>query len=151
TTADGLYLIASIKGATSGGNDVYCLPLPARAGWIRVTPDGEASNTVLGTKGSQLWLFTTRGAGRGRVVALDLASPSPDTWETVIPEGKEAIAALDQTGGGNALGLFGDRIVLNYLRDGRPVLRVLSLTGRLEHEVAVAPGDFIWGGLRGLS
>src|SRR5262249_50029982 len=42
TTPDGLYLIASIKGATSGGNDVYCLPLPARAGWIRVTPDGEA-------------------------------------------------------------------------------------------------------------
>src|SRR5262249_4146647 len=130
-------------------NELYCKSLRAGGGWTKLTPGADATYRVLGSRGTRMWIYTTRLAARGRVVALDVSSPSPDRWATIVPESQDAIAALDLTGGGNALGVHGNRLVLNYLHDGRPVLRVFTLAGRLEREVRIPPGDFIWGGLSG--
>lgn len=87
-------------------------------------------------------------ASKGRVVEIDVRRPARAAWRTIIPEAADAIAARDQTGG-NALGVFGNRFVLMYLRDGRPFLRIFTSDGTLTHTVELPPAGSVWSGFSG--
>jgi prolyl oligopeptidase len=108
----------------------------------------DAAYTFLGNEGTRFWIYTDLEAPRGRVVAIDLTKPQREHWTEVIPQAEETIAG-GSLAGGNALGLFGDRFVIMYMKDGRPLVKVFDRQGRFQYEVDLPDGGSIWGGLSG--
>jgi prolyl oligopeptidase len=111
-------------------------------------PEADANYTYLGSRGKRFWFFTDRDAPRGRVIALERDRAEPASWKEIVPQAAEPVAASSAVGG-NALGMFANRILLVYLEDGRPVLRVFDAEGRLRAEPRLPAGGQIWGGFSG--
>jgi prolyl oligopeptidase len=148
-TDDGRHLVVT---ATEGGGNksrVSYADLRTPGGPLKtLIGEADADYKLLGGRGERLWFYTDSQAPRGRVVAIDVDRPQREHWVEVIPEAGETISAGSSVGG-NALGLYGDRFVLVYIRDGRPLLRIFSRRGRLQREANFPEGGSIWGGFSG--
>jgi prolyl oligopeptidase len=148
-TDDGRYLVVICAEGSSQQKQVFYKDLTAHNGeLVSLVNEADADYTLLGSEGPVFWFYTDLHAPRGRIVAIDTTRPLPDHWIEVVPEGREAIAGRSSVGG-NALGMFGNRFVLMYLRDGRPLLRVFDSKGHLQQEINLPAGGSIWGGLSG--
>ena len=148
-TADGRYLVITLNEGSSTRNRVLYKDLEATAGGIvTLIAEADASYTFLGSVETLFWFYTDRDAPRGRIVAVDITRPGRAAWREVVGESAEQMAANSAVGG-NALGMFGDRFVVTYLKEGVPLLRVFDTGGRLAATVELPLGGWIWGGLSG--
>lgn len=148
-TEDGRYAVLLTQRGTDQRTSVVVLDLRRPdASPVALVPTAEAAYVFLGSRGDTLQFYTDADAPRGRVVEVSLGGVARPAWRTLVPEAADAIAARDQTGG-NALGAFGGHLVLMYLEDGRPYLRVFDRSGRPVHRVDLPPAGSIWGGLVG--
>jgi prolyl oligopeptidase len=148
-TDDGRYLIISASEGGANQNQILYRDLHGTGATIKtLIGEADADYKFLGNEGTRFWFYTDLNAPRGRVIAIDLNQPQRDRWVEVIPEAKESISARDQTGG-NALGMHGNRFVLVYIKEGKPLIRIFSARGRLEREVRIAEGGSIWAGFVG--
>jgi prolyl oligopeptidase len=86
--------------------------------------------SVVGNDGPVLYVVTTDGAPRRRLVAIDTRTPEPAQWKTLIPEGAEVIDAVE---------LIGGRFVVKTMRDASSRLTVHARDGRLVGPIAL-PG-----------
>jgi prolyl oligopeptidase len=79
---------------------------------------------VVTASGDTLWLWTDRGADRGRVVAVDPGPDGryggPDTWREVVAEGPDPLLSVTHCG---------DVLVCHHLVDAHSVLRLRGLDG----------------------
>jgi prolyl oligopeptidase len=148
-TSDGRYAVISMQEGADQRTTVAYVDLadPGMA-VVDLIPERDATFTFLGNDGPRLWFYTDLEAPRGRVIEIDLRNPRRLLWRSLVPEQPEAIAARDQTGG-NALGAYANRIVLMYLRDGRPFLRTFTPAGKLEHTLELPTAGSVWGGFSG--
>src|SRR5204862_495892 len=80
--------------------------------------------------GSIVYLRSDKDAPNRKIVAVDLKTPGPAAWKSVVPEGKEAIENARIVGG---------RIVAQYLVDVQSRLRLFGLDGAAQGEVPL-PG-----------
>ena len=147
-SGDGRWLVVALHDGSRTENRVVLRSLQGSGETVALMPTADATYTYLGSRGRRFWFFTDRGAPRGRVVAVDLDRPRPEDWKEIIPQAAEPVAA-SSTVGGNALGMFANRILLVYLRDARPVLRVFDAEGRFQAEPELPAGGQIWGGFSG--
>src|SRR5262245_17782301 len=148
-TDDGKYIIVAIHDGGGPRNRILYQDLSApEAGLKTIIPQSDATYTFLGNEGERCWFYTDLNAPRGRIVAIDLAKPQREYWREVVAQMKEAINGRDQTGG-NALGMYGNRFVLMYVRDGRPLVRIFDTRGKLRRELAPPIGGSIWAGFVG--
>jgi prolyl oligopeptidase len=86
---------------------------------VTVGESGQAFGTVVdGT----LLLQTTKGAPKGRVVAVDPLAPDPDHWRDVVPERQDAVVEGVSVGKGV--------IAVTYLRNASNVVEVFDFSGR---------------------
>lgn len=147
-TDDGRYLIVTLSDGRAN-NRIFFKDLLEVNGAMKTLIDvANAKYTFLGNKGSRFWFYTDLSAPRGRIVAIDALKPEQDHWQEVIRESDESIAANSSVGG-NAVGMIGSRLVLMYLKDGKPLIRVFTLAGQLERTVSLPEGGFVWGGFAG--
>jgi prolyl oligopeptidase len=147
---DGYYLIISVREGGSTKNRIFYQDLRKPRGEIRsLLENADAGYTFLGNRGSKFWFYTDLQASRGRVVAIDVNNSDRENWIEVIPEAKESIAGGSLVGG-NAIGLYGNRFVIMYLKDGRPSIKAFNLQGRFLYEVRLPEGGSLWGGFSGL-
>ncbi len=80
----------------TGREDVYLFDLEASApSAVPITRGFDASYLYVGTDQGKIYFLTTLDAPRGRVVAIDPANPARSLWQTVIPEGEDAIALTE--------------------------------------------------------
>ena len=80
--------------------------------------EGVAGGTVIdGT----LYLQTTKGAPRGRVVAVDAANPGQENWRDIIPERPDAV--IESVSFGLA------SLAVTYLTNASNVIEVFDLAG----------------------
>jgi prolyl oligopeptidase len=146
---DGRWLVVTATKGASQRDEIYLADLehaPPRL--ARLATGVDAAFTFLGAARDRLFFYTDYEAARGRVVAIDVRAPAPPGWSVIVPEQAEAIAARDQTGG-NALGMYGNRFVLTYLRDGQPYIAVHAVDGRRLRTVELPTAGAIWGGFSG--
>ncbi len=129
-TEDGRYLLIGLfDGYQTNGMLVKDLtkpdakPQPLFMAW-------DALYNFLGSKGDELYFQTTNAAPRGRVIAVDARNPAPSAWRTVVPHGDFTI---------NSAGYVGGRVLVEYLRDARSVVRLFETTGAAAGE-ATLPG-----------
>jgi prolyl oligopeptidase len=76
------------------------------------------------------YVRTTSRAPYGRLVAIDLAKPSPDQWRDVVPETRFALRETT---------ILSGKVIAQYLEDAHSVVRVQSLSGEALYEVKL-PG-----------
>ncbi len=146
---DGRFLVLTLRDGSRNENRVLLRDLSAPGtATVPLMPRADANCTYLGSRGRRFYFFTDRGAPRGRVVAVERERPEPANWSEIVPEAPEPIAASSAVGG-NAVGMFAGRILLVYLKDGRPVLRIFDEKGRLIGEPELPAGGQIWGGFSG--
>jgi prolyl oligopeptidase len=129
-TEDGRYLIVNLfDGYESNAVLVHDLRV-AKAKALPLFTAWDALYTFIGSKGDELYFQTTNGAPRGRVIAVDAKAPAPTRWRTIVPQGDDAIVAANYIGG---------RVVVEYSRDARSVIRLFDVGGAQAGEVKL-PG-----------
>jgi prolyl oligopeptidase len=133
---DGRFLFILLQHGTETQNRLYYVDLkdphhPDVA--APVTPLFEANDAEyapLGTLGDTLFVQTTNGAPKRRIIALVLPDTARAHWRTVVPEGKDVIETA---------GLAGGRVVVQYLEDVKSRLRLFGADGHALGDVPL-PG-----------
>lgn len=127
-TEDGRYALVAVSQGSADGNrlGVYDLQNPLKPAFSAAPvavlgADFKTINSVVGNQGSTLYLLTTEGAPKKRVVAVDLAKPEPAHWRTVVPEGADVIDAV----------VFADgRLLVKQLKDASSTLTRYTTRGQ---------------------
>ncbi|MDP3857186.1 MAG: prolyl oligopeptidase family serine peptidase [Stagnimonas sp.] len=134
---DGRYLYAYVTEGASDNNRLYVYdlgdPLQPQFGAAPVLllgQDFKRSFTVIGSEGSVLYVLTTDGAPKKRVVAIDIAHPEPANWLSLVPEGGDVIDSVSQIGG---------QLLVKTLHQASSRLSRYSLSGQKLGEVRL-PG-----------
>jgi prolyl oligopeptidase len=86
----------------------------------------DALYSFLGSNGDELYFQTTKDAPRGRVIAVQATDPAPAHWRAVVPQSEYSI---------NNAAYIGGRIVLEYMRDARSLVRLFDTNGAAAGEV----------------
>ncbi|MFT4045733.1 MAG: prolyl oligopeptidase family serine peptidase [Solimonas sp.] len=148
-TDDGRYLVVSVSRGSGNENAVWVKDLGADGGpkldapFVKLVDDFEAEYNLLGNRDSTLYLRTSNGAARGRIIAVDLARPAPADWKTVVPESADTLQSA----------LFaGDGIVALYMHDATSRLARYTFDGKSLGDIAL-PGlgsipDLALGGIQ---
>ncbi len=130
-TDDGRFLIVVQSEGTNPENRVYVKDLSKPGAAIVPFLDKfDAEYHVVGNDGERFYVQTTKNAPRRRVVAIDLTNPEPSAWRVVIPEA----ADRDVLG---ATKMINDRFVTQWMTDAHEVLKVFSVAGAFERDVAL--------------
>ncbi len=120
---DGRWLVVSVaQGWTKG--EVYLFDIHAgRAGIpqppIAVAAGEDARFEVIEALDDRIYLLTTSGAPRGRIVAVDPRHPARAHWREVIPEGPDVLERAVYFHGGLAVGFLHDAAARLSLFDER--------------------------------
>lgn len=95
---DGKYLFISASVSTSG-NKLFLKDLSTdHSPLVTILDDTDSDTYVIETEGSQLFMVTNRGAANKKIIAVDVANPTPENWKDIIPETENVLTA--GTGGG---------------------------------------------------
>ncbi|HUP91334.1 MAG TPA: prolyl oligopeptidase family serine peptidase [Solimonas sp.] len=133
-TDDGRYLIVNVWQGSSNETAVYYKDLgdpqaPAiGATMVHLVDNFEAEYDPLGSVGTRLYFRSNNGASLGRVLAIDLAKPEPQFWQSIVPEQRDALQHALFAGG---------EIVLLYMRDATSRLQRAALDGKPRGEIAL--------------
>ncbi|MDQ6678359.1 MAG: prolyl oligopeptidase family serine peptidase [Acidobacteriota bacterium] len=81
----------------------------------------QAAYDPIANAGTTLYLLTTDGAPRGRVIAMDLNHPERERWKEVVPEGPETLEDVHMADG---------KLLLDYMKDAHSAARLVDLDGK---------------------
>ena len=136
-TKDGRYAVVVVnKGATEDNRlSIFDLadakkPVFASQPVAVIGADFASAYDVVGNSGSTLYVLTTQGAPKKRLVAINLAKPEPKHWRTLIPQGRDVIRSVSLVGGQFLVQRLHDASaqLLRYSLAGKP-LGVVALPG----------------------
>ena len=130
-TDDGTTLVVHAWKGSADKNDLYVLSTSTlEQPVLKLLTGMTASFTLVGKRGSRLFLTTNADAPLSRVVSVDLDTGLPATLVEVVPEGTEALEGA---------ALVGDRLLVTTLSDAHSRVRVFDLDGNALTEVPL-PG-----------
>ena len=86
---------------------------------VSVGTTGHVYGTVIG---QTLYLHTTKGAPRGRIVAAPVDMPGENAWRDIVPERADAVI--------ESMALAAGHIVITYLRQASNVVEVFDMAGQ---------------------
>ena len=135
-TEDGRYLLIYVWTGSSTHNAIFLQDLGQGGAVIELLKDFDASYDILGNDGSVLYVRTDNGAPKGRIVAIDVDDPKPESWKELVPEGEWAIESAH---------LLGDRFVVQYLKHAHAQVKLFGLDGTMEREIEMPTGGSAWG------
>lgn len=120
---DGRYLVIHVRRGTLTRNCIFCLGLPLTiptAQPIRLIDGFDASYDFVGNDQDELWFRTDLDAPRGRLIAIDMATPDRDSWREILPQQEATLeSALTVPGG----------FVARYLEDAHSRVDVVDREG----------------------
>src|SRR4051812_4042196 len=122
-TDDGQYLIITVSQGTDVRSRLYFIDLdnPGKPRIdnpvVRLVDKLDAEYEFIGNRGTTFFVRTDRNAPKGRIVAISIDNPREERWNTIVPEGKDAL--VDAT-------MAGDDVVGNYLQDAHSSVRFFS-------------------------
>jgi prolyl oligopeptidase len=140
-TREGRFLFLVIShGWTS--QDLWFRDLAVNPGTTEWTPlaVGIKAHFDVEALGGRIFVKTDDGAPKGRVFAVDPATPDRAFWKEIVPERKDATL--------EAYSIVGGRLSLAYLRSAASLLEIHETDGTLVREVAL-PGLGTVEGLEG--
>ena len=142
---DGEFLILTINEGTSPKNRLYFMDLDdpgspnVHAPIVRLIDRFDARYTFIDNAGDFFFISTDLNAPRGRIVLGNIDEGKRIAPRVLVPESADKLEDVQ---------LIGGHLVANYLHDAHSVLRLFSINGRLEREIAL-PGLGTVSGLSG--
>ncbi len=122
-TEDGRYLVYELFDGYDT-NGIYLQRLGEdggpQSGLIRLLDAWDARYELIGNQGDRFFFLATHSAPRGRIIAVDLATPDPANWVEIVPHTNWAIESA---------ALLGGLLVLEYLVDAHSSLSRFRLDG----------------------
>ncbi len=98
--------------------------------WVTVSPDQEYDCDVIDVIDGKIYILTTYGADRKRVMVADVANPSRENWRELIPQTDAVLKYANVTG---------DEMYVAYQKDASDHVAIYSLDGKKKSEVEL-PG-----------
>jgi prolyl oligopeptidase len=144
-TEDGGYLLITMAEGSGNQNRLYYAELghatnPNVTAAVKpLVETDDAEYAPVGNAGPLLYLRSDKDAPNRKVIALDVRSPSPAAWRTVVAEQKDALEGV---------ALIGGRLVLQYLVDVQSRLAMCGLDGSQQRDITL-PGAGTIAGLSG--
>jgi len=131
TTNDGRYLLITATKGTAHKYRIFYKDLGKPDAKVEPLIDNfDAAYDFIDNVGSTFYFTTDRKAPRQRIVAIDVNKPAESNWKEIVGESKDTLANAH---------IVGDRLVVEYLKDAKSVVRVNDLKGKLVREIAL-PG-----------
>ena len=139
-TEDGRYLIISVWLGTAPKNLLFYKDLKnPESEVVELISEFEAQYSLIDNEGTAFWFQTDLDAPKGKVIAIDIASPDRENWKTIIPEAEETLESV---------GLLNNQFVADYIKDAYTQIKIFDLQGSLIRDVAL-PGIGSAGGFNG--
>jgi prolyl oligopeptidase len=129
-TEDGAYILIHVCKSAAPVNHLFYRPLQESGPFFPLLQHSDAHYRFIGNVGSTCYLETDRNAPRGCVMAIDLASPEPGCWRTILPEQEESIAFST---------LAGEHLLVGFLHHAWHRLFLYTLDGTFVRELALPP------------
>ncbi len=129
-TPDGDWLLVS-GGGQGFGNSLYVKSLKNLHGgeWITIEPGQDYTYTVIGTTADgRLLTFTSEGAPRNRLVAIDPANPAPEARTVILPEDPKGGVLVN-------VDIADGNLIATYDRDASHHVALYDSTGRELNEI----------------
>jgi prolyl oligopeptidase len=131
TTDDGKYLLITATKGTAHKYRVFIKDLSKPDSKVVPLIDNfDAAWDFIDNVGSTFYFSTDSKAPRQRIVAIDVNKADEKNWKEIVAESKDTLANAH---------IIGNRLVAEYLKDARSVVRVHALDGKLVREIAL-PG-----------
>lgn len=131
TTDDGKYLLITATKGTAHKYRIFIKDLSkADSKVVPLIDNFDAAYDFIDNVGDVFYFSTDRKAPRQRIVAIDVRKPAEANWKEIVAESGDTL---------NAAHVVGDRLIVEYLKDARSVVRVSDLNGKFIREIAL-PG-----------
>ena len=117
STNDRWLFVYVFRGYTE--NDLYVKDLEADGGFVPIAEglDARVSGTCLD---DEFYMMTTLDAPNWRMIKVDPANPSMESWVDLVPESEHALQTFL---------VAGDRLLVQYLEDAKSAIRVFTTGG----------------------
>ncbi len=110
-----------------GGQGVgNALKMRRGGAWVTVSPDQNYDCEVIDVIGGKIYLLTSFGADRRRLMVADVANPARENWKELIPEGEGVLKSVQ---------LSGDNMYLTYEKDASDHVSIYSMDGKKVSDV----------------
>ncbi|MGE5815134.1 MAG: prolyl oligopeptidase family serine peptidase, partial [Acidobacteriota bacterium] len=125
-TEDGRYLFIEMAKGSDNKNRLYFADLGdpkqpnVKARIVPIIEKDDAEYSPFGNQGTTVFVRSDKDAPNRKVMAIDLRTPQPAVWKTVVPEQKQAIESVAFIGG---------RIVAEYLVEVQSRLSMFAPDG----------------------
>jgi prolyl oligopeptidase len=120
-TDDGRYLLLTVWQGTDSRNRFFYQDLQNGGGFVELIGELEAKYEFAGNDGTLFYFHTDLGAPRGRLIAIDIASPEREKWITLVPEDTDVLVAAK---------IVHDEFVTLYLHNAYNQIKRYGLDGR---------------------
>ncbi len=137
-TDDGTYLVLHVSEGTDQRNRIVYKRLSGDT-FTELIGVLEASYEFLGNTGTVFYFATNLDAPRGKVIAIDVAHPEREAWQTLIAEGADTLEHVT---------MVHDEFVVIALHDAYHQVRRYALDGTYLGDIAL-PGLGALGALTG--
>jgi prolyl oligopeptidase len=122
---DGRYLVLHVSQGTDRRNRLFYRDMQALDGrgpgeFVELISELEAAYHFAGNDGTRFYLLTDHDAPRGRLIAVDVADPARDRWQTLVPESGDTLEGVR---------MVNNQFVAQYLHQAHHVLRLFDLDG----------------------
>ncbi len=130
-TDDGRYVIMSVWASTSE-NAIFYKDLgdpqnpQLDAEVIELLAEFDASHGFVDNDGSTFYFRTNLDAPKYRLIAIDVESPEPENWKTIIPEADDVLQGV---------GIVNEQFIVRYMHDAHTKIFIYNMDGALDKEV----------------
>ncbi|MEQ1569286.1 MAG: prolyl oligopeptidase family serine peptidase [Myxococcota bacterium] len=140
-TDDGRWMVVYTSPAASAVDALWVAPIdPQGIGAVRpIATAHDGTYRCVGNVGRTLIVLTNALAPRGRVVAIEIDHPEPESWSTLVPEGPDKLLECTRVG---------DRLFCQYLHHAASRVVVYDLAGARVTELTF-PGTGATAGFAG--
>jgi prolyl oligopeptidase len=126
--------VAKYKAINVDETDKVALLVRARGSddeWREIFPMKEGLLKPVAEVNGRTLMWTNYGAPNAKLVSVDMNEPSPDKWQTVLPEsGKDPLRDVF---------VWQDKIFATYSHNSGQELRVFDLSGKHLHDAPISP------------
>jgi prolyl oligopeptidase len=127
TTVDGRYLVLGIYKGSADNNEVFVMPLEDGSRQLRPMMTGfDALYRYVGSVGDDIFFHTNKDAPRGRIIAVNVNAPEPESWKTLVPEDRDVISQAV---------VANRRLVVETMHNAHDRLRMYALDGTFVRNV----------------
>ncbi len=119
-------------GGAGNGNSLYIKDLTnPNSKWVTAEESQENDISVIEARDGKLYIFTSAGAPKYRLVTADIKAPQRENWQDLVPENNAAVLVDAR--------FAGDKLILTYDKDASHHAYVYNKDGIKEREISL-PG-----------